>query len=67
MTGASLVPVMVTSICLVTMPPWPVVERNGEALDLGLTRREVFHRAVLDAVAPGDAAAGAGTGGVRRP
>ena len=38
-TGASLVPVMVTSICLVITPPCLVVEGDGEALDLGLVRR----------------------------
>ena len=63
-TGASLVPVMVTSICLVIRPPLPVVERDGEALDLGLAGGQILHRGIGNRVGPGQLAAGAGAGGV---
>ena len=42
MTGASLVPVTVTSICLVIEAAMLVVERDGEAFDLGLAGREIL-------------------------
>ena len=56
-TGASLVPVMVTSICLVIRPPLPVVERDGEALDLGLAGGQILNRGVRNRVGPGQLAA----------
>ena len=63
-TGASLVPVMVTSICLVMTPPLLVVEGDGEALDLGLAGGQILDGGVGDRVGPGQLAAGAGAGGV---
>ena len=47
-TGASLVPVMVTSICLRDHAAVLVVERDGEALDLGLAGRQILDRRVRD-------------------
>ena len=41
-----------------------VVERDGEALDLGLAGRQVLDRGVRDRVGPGQLAAGSGAGRV---
>ena len=64
---SSPVPVIVTSICLVMVPP-VVVQRNGEGLDLGLVLRQIFNRRRRDAVIPGHhpTKAGAGRVGVLR-
>src|SRR5258706_4618263 len=41
-----------------------VVERDGEALDLGLAGGEILNRGIRNSVGPGEMATGASAGGV---
>ena len=63
-TGASLVPVMVTETVWSTVPPWPSVNTDREGLELAVADRQILDGRSRHRVGPGHHAAGAGVGGV---